>query len=81
MGEHQGSAKWEWPPISEWEAGAVLRILFCLTWNLSIGQLDLEETGLSWEAAGRNTEKGESACACGQGIKSVNANTLSLIHI
>lgn len=39
----------EWPPINEWEAGAVLRILFCLTWNLSMGQLDLEEPRLCCE--------------------------------
>jgi len=55
----------------------VLRILFCLTWNLSMGHLDLEETGLSCESAGGNTERGGSVWACKQGIRSANTKKFS----
>lgn len=55
-------------------------MLFCLTWNLSIGQLDLEESRLSYEAAAENAEKGESVCACELGIKAVNTYTFSCTY-
>lgn len=34
----------------------MLRILFCLIWNLSMGQLDSEEPRLRWEGRGSNPQ-------------------------
>lgn len=45
----------------------MLRTLFCLTWNLSMGRLDVEGTGLSCGRAGGNAEREGSAWVCEQG--------------
>lgn len=58
----------------------MLRILFCLTWNLSMGQLDLEETRLSCRSAGGSSEEGGSAWACKQGIKWANIKRFSWVQ-